>query len=136
MLIKTIIDDIKANDSQGAIPLEKIYTYIIYFSLMIIVNYFVAIIESVINLEISRISLRVRTSIISLIMKKMLAFPIVNPNKFTEGKILNFVTTDANKFEFCGFYVNQLFKSSLLILLTTIAIGLLAGYVCFPVAAT
>lgn len=136
MVIKIIIDDIQAHASSGKISSDQIYRYVTYFSIMILINLIVTICESRVTIQVPRISLRIRSSIVSLIMKKMLSYPVTNPNKFTEGKILNFVTIDANRFEQCAIFILWLCSSTLMIILATTGIAVLAGAVCIPVVVT
>lgn len=135
-LLRAVIDEIKANSRSGKIMVDSLYTYITYFFIMIAINFIIAVLEGIIALEVARISLRIKAALISLIMKKMLTYPVVNSSKFTEGKILNFVTTDANKFEICALQFILIFKSIALVILTTVALGQLAGSVCFPITST
>ena len=62
MLLKQVIDDIQKDAPSGKISSDEVYTYVAWFSIMILVNIFTAIIEGVISSEISRISLRIRSS--------------------------------------------------------------------------
>lgn len=103
---------------------------------MIVINLIVAMCEARNTLEMNRIFLRVRSALVSLIMKKMLKYPVTNPSEFTEGKILNFVAIDANKFELGSLFIMWLFSNTFMIILTTGAIGYLAGLICLPVVVT
>lgn len=131
--IKVIIDDITENATAGKVSKNDLTKYIILFSAMVVINLIIALCEARNTLAVNRISLRIRSSLVSLIMKKMLSYPVTNPNEFTEGKILNFVTIDANKFELCALFIMWLFSNLFMIFLTTCAIGYLAGLVCLPV---
>ena len=47
----------------------------------------------------SRLSVRVRNSAVTLIVKKALNFNLINSGKYNEGELMNYIQVDCIKFE-------------------------------------
>lgn len=100
-----------------------------YFSAIIFANLTCAILDNHLNLIIQRLSTKVKTSLISFVMRKLLNFSVTNPSEFTEGKIMNFVGVDSNKFEWSCYQIVLFFKMLLNIIILVAILAIFTGYV-------
>jgi hypothetical protein len=123
--LKKKTDHVESKGIQG----EELLVIGGYFSGIIFANLTCAILDNHLNLIIQRLSTKVKTSLISFVMRKLLNFSVTNPSEFTEGKIMNFVGVDSNKFEWSCYQIVLFFKMLLNIVILVAILAIFTGYV-------
>jgi hypothetical protein len=123
--LKKKTDHVESKGIQG----EELLVIGCYFSAIIFANLTCAILDNHLNLIIQRLSTKVKTSLISFVMRKLLNFSVTNPSEFTEGKIMNFVGVDSNKFEWSCYQIVLFFKMLLNIVILVVVLAIFTGYV-------
>jgi hypothetical protein len=97
------------------------------FCSVLVMNLFAQLLSTLLQnwnqMHFSRLSVRIRSCIVQLILKKAFKFSILNPSEHSEGKILNFVQVDTQKFETSVFFVVNFLIAILQII---IGLGLIA----------
>ena len=87
------------------------------------------------SLELSRLSIRIKNSIISMVIQKSLKVSILNSKTHTEGELINFVQVDANKFEMSVFQFIRFQEAILSLIIGSCLVYYVAGFVVWIVFA-
>lgn len=95
---------------------EKNSFYIYYFGGLLLSQIVGAFIYNYIACDLSRLSVRLKSSVIFAIYKKLMKISVLNPSEHTEGNILNYINVDAQKLEDAITKLNLLFESIWLVI--------------------
>lgn len=128
-----VLNELRDTKVGEKISDEKLFMYSLYMLVLVAIQFLSTVLNNWQNLIVSRLSVRVRSAVTSLLLKKVFKFSVLNPNEYSEGKILNYVTVDANKFEFCCFQTITLVTSSWNLILGILSVYFIAGSAILPV---
>lgn len=122
-----LINDIEADHPDS----DQRFTLPLLLGSIIITQIFECIIRNYNIFYTNRVILRIRSAVTSIILDKTLKASLLNPNKFTEGQILNFASADVQKFD--TVMRRFLWSVNCIIGLTIglVSIGFIAGYAIF-----
>lgn len=92
LIIKELAEDKYSGD-------EKTKRFGMWFGLVIGTQLLGGMLTNYITLNLTRIGIRVKSSVIFTVYKKILRVSVLNPSQHTEGSIVNYVQSDCQKIE-------------------------------------
>lgn len=78
---------------------EKIKRFGMWFGLIVATQFLGGMLTNYITLDLTRTGIRLKSSVIFAVFKKILRVSVLNPSQHTEGSIVNYVQSDCQKIE-------------------------------------
>lgn len=78
---------------------ERFKRFGMWFGLIILTQFLGGLLINYITIDLTRVGIRLKSSVIFAVYKKILRVSVLNPSQHTEGSIINYVQSDCQKIE-------------------------------------
>lgn len=119
--------DQDVSSTPAVLATSEITSFCLFLVTNLLLQFLSALFQNWNQMHFCRLSIRIRSCIIQLVIRKAFKFSLLNPSDHTEGKIINFIQVDTQKFETSVFFLVNFLVAILQILIGLVLIGYVAG---------